>query len=776
MAATMLAISATGTLSVLDSAVLKRGSSLVSSCLALTQTATSSAWSLDNAFLYLASAQGIQRYDPSSNSLRDIYTSEGEPTFYLLCKDKGTLIYGAGDKVHLLECSSSAKITQTFDSHKSPITSLSLSNDCTLLASTSLNAVHIHNLTLGSHTVLRGLPSTDRNVTTSAFHPHARTRLLVGIGKQILVYDTTRPSGPLKTIPLNETTSGEIVAVACSPFSKTLVAVASAGGHVGLIDLEKEKGLFRTLNVKVPLTSLGFSPEGGSIYLGTEHGKLLVIDLRALDKAPKTFVISEAGCRIETMSVQRKLKAGEAGSKAAPTMTATSAKPATRAETAPSRRSAAQAAPSRATTKEVASPARARVTRANSTASPARRVPSAMSKESVPSAKLTPKKQAPEAERKVFSPVRDPLGNSAGDISVQLETLGAVTKVAADGDRKTSISTIGSRLSSSPNADKVATSISATSTRRSMRHFASEEADPPRRVRTVPAATRTRNTTSTVSQTMPTTTTGSRLTVATSDTLHPPSDRVRSRSRAASSASRAGSETTSVSATSASTGSTRPSSSLSRTTTTSTSTSPPLSHAAAAPLPVSRTPSPELPDIREPITPVPAVKKAKAGMGVLGLGTPEVERWIQAGKGEDQGRRRDGGKNKGKTVGFMDDGEDGDDSDGDDADERERQRSLTMQVSPRRPSTTSWAPSPLRQSPGGSAHDFLRTIVKDVMYDFQRETRAEMMGLHLDLVRMGRGWKKELRELMEEYVGGMNELREENRRLREENERLRRGY
>jgi WD40 repeat protein len=62
--------------------------------------------------------------------------------------------------------------------------------------------------------------------------------------------------------------------------------------------------LFRTLNLKVPLTSLEFSPEGSSIYVGTENGKLLILDLRSLDKPHKTIVISDAGYRIETMSVQ----------------------------------------------------------------------------------------------------------------------------------------------------------------------------------------------------------------------------------------------------------------------------------------------------------------------------------------------------------------------------------------------------------------------------------------------------------------------------------------
>ena len=62
--------------------------------------------------------------------------------------------------------------------------------------------------------------------------------------------------------------------------------------------------LFRTLNLKLQLSALGFSPEGAAIYLGTDTGKILVIDLRALDKPPKTITVSESGSRIQTISVQ----------------------------------------------------------------------------------------------------------------------------------------------------------------------------------------------------------------------------------------------------------------------------------------------------------------------------------------------------------------------------------------------------------------------------------------------------------------------------------------
>lgn len=192
----------------------------------------------------------------------------------------------------------------------------------------------------------------------------------------------------------------------------------------------------------------------------------------------------------------------------------------------------------------------------------------------------------------------------------------------------------------------------------------------------------------------------------------------------------------------------------------------------------SRTPSPEFPDVN-PITPVPVHKAARKGLSVLGLGTPEVDAWIKAGHTNEQRERI------GKVVGFEDDqtdsGSDIEDAvDHHNSDIPSREKDLSIQVSPRRPtaSTESWAPSPGRPSSlsGGAAHDLLRTIVRDVMSDFQQESRAEMVGLHLDLVRLGRGWKKELRGMMDEYVGDLRELREENQRLREENDRLRGGY
>jgi protein NEDD1 len=219
----------------------------------------------------------------------------------------------------------------------------------------------------------------------------------------------------------------------------------------------------------------------------------------------------------------------------------------------------------------------------------------------------------------------------------------------------------------------------------------------------------------------------------------------------------------------------------------------------------SQTPSPELPNSPEPLTPeFKGQRNKKSTMKVLGLGTPEVEKWINAGKGEEPKVRKskdDDAEGKPKAVYFKD--EANQDEDSEEEDLMEKARKLSLQISPCRPVPSAsgstvdlWTnlavnspahsaishpanTSAASSSPAVStstAHDLLKTIVHDVMFDFQRETKAEMMGLHLDLLRMGRSWKAELRSLMDEYVGDLREMRDENERLRKENERLKRGW
>jgi len=185
-------------------------------------------------------------------------------------------------------------------------------------------------------------------------------------------------------------------------------------------------------------------------------------------------------------------------------------------------------------------------------------------------------------------------------------------------------------------------------------------------------------------------------------------------------------------------------------------------------------------------------------MGILGLGTPDVERWIRAGEVREPEERRVDGQG-GKRVGFASEergAEGAEDEDGDrgavtEEKHKDVEPGMAVQISPLRHlggSPASWAPvgTPLRNLAHGAASSgsprthaaagLLQSVLRDAMYELRRETHGEMVGLHLDMLRMGRGLRTELRSVVDEFRGELSALQEENRRLREENERLRRGY
>lgn len=191
---------------------------------------------------------------------------------------------------------------------------------------------------------------------------------------------------------------------------------------------------------------------------------------------------------------------------------------------------------------------------------------------------------------------------------------------------------------------------------------------------------------------------------------------------------------------------------------------------------------------------------------VLGLGTPELKRWIEADRPpEAKWEERKIAmvhepENDVQIESIVVVGEDdagggavasgsGDGLKEGPATHADRAVRMTVQISPRRPPPNplaGWAPakSPLNptadgssaSTPVNSAHDLLHSLIRDAMYDFRRETKAEIIGLHLDLVRMGRSWRKEMRESLDRWGEELNEVRRENDLLRQENERLRRGY
>jgi len=248
----MLAILTTGNITITEHSALRRGpSTLPPSSHAPLSSYVSSVWSPDNGSLYVATTDSVTRYDASGSLIKSLWPLPDSSNIpqddigSLAVKDKGTLILSMGSDVHIIEHSSSAssqtKIVQTLPAHPAgdldPIHTLSLSHDSTLLTVASSSAVVVHNLALGTQTTLHGLPG---RVAVCTFHVHSRVRLLLGINHKLVIYDITRASGPSRVTSIGDGTAGDVVAMACSPYSKTLIAVACSRGYVALVDLDKE--------------------------------------------------------------------------------------------------------------------------------------------------------------------------------------------------------------------------------------------------------------------------------------------------------------------------------------------------------------------------------------------------------------------------------------------------------------------------------------------------------------------------------------------------------
>ncbi|PCH37690.1 hypothetical protein WOLCODRAFT_135777 [Wolfiporia cocos MD-104 SS10] len=579
----------------------------------------------------------------------------------------------------------------------------------------------------------------------------------------MLVYDTTRPSAPVKTFTLSTQRGGwgEIVSVSSSPFSKTLVAVASSGGNICLVDLEKEKGLCRTLTLHVPLTSLVFSAEGGTLYAGTENGKVLVQDLRTLDKGPRSITVSERGDRVTSLAIQGKLKSEQSAPKATASTVTTASQPLVPQDV---NQDLARATGLTGATKPLFADKPVTQSKPNPVSPTSARASSTTPADTMAGVSGSPRLArtrtraaapgSPIVSKKAFSPPRSPATRTRKasdlsdglDISVRVEDLLAVPPAKRVKENLHPTATVLAPSAAKSEADPLSAASRASHTRDGSRV----------RARTAAAA-------------RPTTSVNSRMRSISGSSAGTSASARTGQSRGASTEHKSASRVTS-----------------------------PVRAVHALRSRVSRTPSPNLPSVADaPVTPPPnATRKGKekermSGMNVLGLGTPELERWIRAGEGNvhtnDDGVHDRAG---GKRVGFTSQAEPHANPHDPDRLSAGAAPSLAVQLSPRRrlPSlsaASAWAavPSPLRNlsstqvGTGTSpAADLLQGILRDAMHDFRQETRQEIVGLHLDMLRMGRGIKNELRAVMDEFRGEMDKLREENCKLRAENERLRRGY
>lgn len=312
----LLAISSTA-LFIADITASKRAS-LALKRIRLDSKPRAISWSTDNSTFFVATVDTIYSFlssSPSSESAVIYVAPQGQTLqSILLCRDTSTVIFAQGPSIHLLSLGTKPRVSNTLIGHSSPIVSLSLSNDGSLLASASLSGtLCIHNLNHNSLTLLKGFPvttSTSKRLVC-AFHSHNRTRVFVGCGRVFAIYDVTRPSNPIKTIKFSEIPLNSfILAIVSSPFSKPLLAVAFSSGQVALVDLEKDRSLLKVLDVNTPITAMDFTLDGTAIVLGTGSGKIIVKGWRSAEEDDQMIALNENGGdeRVIALSIQRRVK------------------------------------------------------------------------------------------------------------------------------------------------------------------------------------------------------------------------------------------------------------------------------------------------------------------------------------------------------------------------------------------------------------------------------------------------------------------------------------
>lgn len=725
----MLALVTTTALVLASPVTLKNPPSLLPISQHLSSQYLASAWSPDNSSLYLASPLSIDRFIISQSRLDEaIYVQskeEGEINA-MAVTPSGNVVLGVGKKVIVLEyVAGSAKVLKTYETHGSAITALAVSNDSTLIASASLKGVHIHDVLVPAKHISLPLPTgAPKSASTMTFHPHVRTRLLLSLGCDILVYDVDKPSAPVKPISIGR----DVVGIACSPFSKTLVAVASTG-NVGLVDLDKDKRLFKTVLSPQLITSITFSPEGAAIYLGVRDG-LKILNLRELDKEMKGVYVSEAGQGVVCLAVQKRLKT-----------------------------SASAVKPSISNPSLASSPARARAKAASNARSPLRPVIAAV-----------PRKSG-------ISSIKSSIAGTPTKPDA-LHTSTPTRRVSNLGAFSPSRNPISPRSSRGTNNSELATGVLRTRVSTSRENIFDDASDTPMR-------SNTRVTSSQKSGVLGIDAHSGESISARLASLRTDKTRV---TRVASGSS-ARSEITRTSNLSA--GTKTKGSSLNRAPSTISISSSKTRDSARSKTPTddARTDlsSPDFPI--DPITPVSDMKRQPAGIAVEAqkprvrpsAGRPRTETGSTGIGVIGTGKSR-GSKNKGKEEVNVNADDAGKCEELDAVEENEEEvqvaheRELLMQISPRGSAAHTWVPSPLRRTSGtfpmqsgaSGAYELFRGLIADM----QAKNHADMKALHVDMLRMGRG----LRQEMEEWGGEMKKLREENERLREENDRLRRGY
>ncbi|KAG8746997.1 hypothetical protein FRC10_002796 [Ceratobasidium sp. 414] len=312
----LIAVTSSQGLSVLPSTVLRTSHPDSAPTVTTTLTPPSRipssciSWSPDASTIYVASGGSVSAYDPSGSFIRDV-VREGEGgiggaklgSMVVLQTQSGTdpvLAFSRGARAVVFD-SETRRALQTVEGHRSSITTMSLAQDQSLIATSSGETTVITNLVQQTNTVLRSAPS---GVVAVAFHPGKRSTLLILSSRGLHIFDVAKGNAPTRTIPIGKAEGG-VGYIAFSPITPALVAILVPGGgsRVLMLDIEKESSLVKKFTVEENVTAMSFSHDGGAIIVGTEAGRVLQLNLRNIDKPAQAVVVDPTGGKIGGLSL-----------------------------------------------------------------------------------------------------------------------------------------------------------------------------------------------------------------------------------------------------------------------------------------------------------------------------------------------------------------------------------------------------------------------------------------------------------------------------------------
>ena len=277
--------------------------------------ATALAWSSVSNALAAASARGsISLFSLAGAPLESMASTDGVGE-----AERVRCLAFAGQSLDLCSGGSSAElkiwdckrqaVVKTYAGHASAITSCAYGDKDMLLASGSSSGDILVHTTAGlpsdePQRIKTGAGGSSTAIRTVKFSPFRRSHL-ASAGEEALVeyYDTARSDAPSLARFTQHT--GTVTGLAFSPVNELLLCSAGLDCKALFYDVQAKK-LVKSVTCEAPVCSLDFMNDGFTVAVGTQNGKVLIYDLRALGSGgvPKISFMAHPGSHVSCTTFQ----------------------------------------------------------------------------------------------------------------------------------------------------------------------------------------------------------------------------------------------------------------------------------------------------------------------------------------------------------------------------------------------------------------------------------------------------------------------------------------